>query len=562
MRTPGESLAIGDYGRARTSIANTLSTKRSDRRFLLDRMRLAVLTLADGYPESAALIFEDVYDILRTQGINRDKTVASVVLNEDIKLWKGEPFEQALALAYYSMTQAELGSWDNARAAAENSLFYLRDFGRDSSGRRIDTAEIARRSARYEQALARGQDPDAALERGDYLDHGYVVRESNFTLGYLLHGIASQQLGLDEEASDYFLRVTELDPDLEPLTEAFRTGDYNTVLVVSFGLGPEKIGYGPDSALAKFRPRFRSTDSAIYVRVEDYEHRRYPQVHDVNYMAADHMWNNLEDIRIAKSQLGTGLLFGGIIATDVGARRGNDAALYGGLGALAAGAFMKAGAHVDIRYADLFPQRFYVVPLNITEPNTRVTLQVDGEPGSKLVLTGLNPPEGQDAQLRYVRLLSPRRGRTLPPAWATSGEIFYGNPVTGAVDESPLPWILGGRDVRLPTESTLDDYQRAGYLRGLTANQLRNLYAAEGILWSTEAQAGYARRHVLEGGRSLVAPLGGTTGFVRLFGQPRPPYKPQSQAVANLAEQVDDRAAGEPAEPDDEIEHVLSTSRH
>ncbi len=129
MRTPTAALGRGDYTQPRVNIYDDMQPKRSDRAYLLDRMRVGVLTLADGYPRSAQTIFEEVYDVLRTRGINKDKTVASVVLNEDVKIWKGEPFEQALALAYYAMVQAELGSWDNARAAANGSLFRLRDFG-------------------------------------------------------------------------------------------------------------------------------------------------------------------------------------------------------------------------------------------------------------------------------------------------------------------------------------------------------------------------------------------------------------------------------------------------
>ena len=43
-----------------------------------------------------------------------------------------------------------------------------------------------------------------------------------------------------------------------PLVDELKTGQYNTVLVVSYGLGPRKAAYGPDNALAKFVPRFGS----------------------------------------------------------------------------------------------------------------------------------------------------------------------------------------------------------------------------------------------------------------------------------------------------------------
>jgi hypothetical protein len=80
----------------------------------------------------------------------------------------------------------------------------------------------------------------------------------------------------------------------------------------------------------------------------------------------------------------------------------------------------------------------------------------------------------------------------------------------------------------------MDQYQAAGYLRGLTLNDLRELYRLEGIAWTIEDQQGYVDAHVLEGGRSLVSPLVGTTGFARVFGQVHPPYRPRSSEVDKL----------------------------
>jgi tetratricopeptide (TPR) repeat protein len=537
MRTPVEALSVGDYANPRTDIHEDMEKSRSDRGYLLDRMRVGVLTLADGYPESAQTVFEEVYDVLRTQGINEDKTVASVVLNEDVKVWKGEPFEQALAMVYYGMTQAELGSWDNTRAAVNGSLFSLRDFGEDADGNRIDTYEIAQRAVEYERAIEAGDSPDEALEKANYLDNGYVVRDSSFTLGYLLAGIANQQLGRLREADDHFLRVLELNDSLDDLVNALRANQYNTVLVVSYGLGPRKEGYGPDEMVARFTPRYDSDDSELRVRIGSGQGRTYPVVTDVNVMAADHMWNNLEDVRAAKSTIGSVMLYGGLFAASYGgSRSGHDDAVYYGLGAMAVGAFLKAGSHVDVRYCDVFPQRFYVVPLYLSDPNEPVRLDVQGRPSSELVLTGLGPPVPMAvgrAQLRYVSLVSKADANAPPPPWAVSGQVYYGNAYGDAHRSGP--YILGGRDVSPPTQRVLDAYRRSGGLRGMSLAELRDLYRAERINLSTQGQGGYADRHVLEGGRSLVSPLPGTTGFVRLFGQTHPPYDPRSRAVARLA---------------------------
>jgi hypothetical protein len=539
MDTPTRPMLRGDYGSARMQVRENLTQNRSDRRYLLDRMRLAILTMADGYPHSSQVVLEELYDRLRAQGINRDRTVASVFTHEGVRIWKGEPFEQALAMSYYGMQQASLGNWDNARAASNNSLFRLRDFsGEGEDPDQINTRQIARQSLIYERAREAGKTKAEAREEADYLDHGYVTRESNFTLGYLLNGIANQQMDRAEEASDHLTRVTEIRPELEPLVQAFRAGDYNTVLVVGWGLGPRKEGYGPDNALGRFVPRTPSDRAQLFVRLEGHEGRRYRQVLDVNDMARSHMWRNLEDIRRAKSVVGRGLMVGGAVSTHYGVRRGNEAATLAGLGALAGGALLRAGSHVDTRHCDVLAQRYYVVPLKLAPDEARtIELQVDNQPASRLRLAGLDGPSGDTAQLRYVRLVSDR-GASRAPAWASRGAVRYGNAHTGAVEANPLPWILGGRDVRPPSERVLERYRSGGWLRDDTLAELADLYRAEDVAFTLEEQGGYAGRHLLEGGKSLVAPLPGTAGFSRLFSGDWGSYEPASRELRQAREAV------------------------
>jgi len=542
MNTPVLTIAEGEYGDARTQLYAEMSNDKGDRRYLLDRVRVGVLTLADGYPESARNVLSEAYEVLRTQGVNRDKTVQAVVINEDLKTWKGEPFEQALALAYYSMTMAELGSWDNARAAADNALFYLQDFsGEEDAGasRAIDVEEITRRSLAYERAVARGEDPDAALARTGTadIDRGYVPRPSDFKLGHLLHGIASQQLARGDEADDHFAAAQRFDPALSELTDTLRSNRYNTVLVVSWGVGPRRVAYGPDGALVRYEPTFASDDAALSVTI-DGATRRYPVVTDVNRMAASHLWNSLEDVRVFKSTAGDVLVTGGVLAAVIGADHHSDAAVIAGLAAAATGLFLKAGAHADLRFADTFPQRYYVVPLYVTSPEQQIELRIDGASASRLVLTGLAPPEGPEAQLRYVRLVSGTGPGATPPRWATSGEVAVANEHVRQVPGPQVPYVLGGDDAQPPDDRAMRVYDADGTIPGFTAADIREAYRLEVVRLTTRDQFGYADKHVIEGGSSLVAPLPGTAGFARLFGTPPPPYRPQTRQVAEWAADV------------------------
>lgn len=522
----------GEYGLARIATKRQLTNDRSDRNYLLQRMQLGILTLADGYPESAQLVFEDMYEILRTHGINADKTVASVVLYEGVKFWKGEPFEQAMTMFYYGLQQGMLGHWDNARAAAASSLFQLRDFSGDkktdnTDGERINTQDIARRALEYEREQVGQSTPDSEK---DYLNSGYATQDSNFVLGYLLHGVASQQLGRAQEANDFFAVAANLDRSVRPLVDELKSNRYNTILVVSHGLGPRKVGYGPDRALARFQPRFPSDGAPLIVRAVGGGSRNVPIVCDLNQMAADHRWNNLEDVRRAKSLIGTGLLGAGAVVAGYGIDQDKGTATAVGVGMILAGAIMKAGAAADTRHCHVMPQRIYLVPLMITGPNSKIELQVGNKGASRMILAGLKPPlPGDPAQLRYVRLTAgvPTLRQQAARSWATSGAIRYANDRTGLDgfdgDATQIrPFILGGKDVRTPNPDVIKSYSADPQLRNMTVNELANLYRDQGIKFELGEQNGYVDKHVLEGGSSMVMPLEGTAGFTRLVGQAQP----------------------------------------
>lgn len=419
--TPQLKMRAGMFAQARDLVESQVVDDRSDRRYMLDRMRAGVLNLDAGDPQRAERWFAEVYDVLRTQGLNEDKTVSSVVLTEGVKVWKGEPFEQAMALVYYGFVQASLGSWDNARAAAGNALFYLRDFDKDQGGEdgtttttRIDTAEIARRAAAYE-AKERGEDGgDEAYKSGDdYLDHGYVAERNNFTMAYLLHGIASQQLGRDDEASDYYNRVLTLSPQLGPLVDRLRAHEYNTIVVVADGFGPRKIATGPGGALSRYQP-IDALQAPARLYLNGQPRAELPMVTDLNQMALDHRWNNLEDVRIAKSVIGDLALLGGGITLIEGARRRDGTLAIIGAGVLAAGVFMKATAQANTDYCDVFPQRLYVAAIDVTRPGTDLSLEITGQPVMRATLLNLAPPIGPGAAFHYLR--APVQRDLSPPA--------------------------------------------------------------------------------------------------------------------------------------------------
>jgi hypothetical protein len=536
-------LQCGDLGHARNDLLVSQVTDKSSRSYIIYKERLAIVTLADGYAYSGDSSMEDLFDILQKQGINQGKGVTDTILWQGATItWKGEPFEQALGFHYIATHYASLGDWGNARAAAIGSLFKLKNFSTD--GKDVTTEELIKRDT----------------QKKDYLENGYVAADTNFTLGYLMGAIANQQLwlergdqGRNDEANDYYNRVESLNPALSTELSALRSDTYNTILIVDYGKGPEKYGRGPDGAIADFRAITPSGNQQLMFSSSDSGAGACPQVCDVNQMAQDHKWKNLEDVRIAKSYLGDALLTGATGAVTYGALADNATADYVGLGMAVAGLAVKAMSHCDTTYCEVMPQRIYVVPLMIRSPNTSVSLEVEGIPESRLVVCDLAPPVGKTAAVRNVRLPNPPPG-VRASVWFTSARATYGNDYDPGASRAKYPYILGGDDVSTPTADALRCYQSAGYLTDLSLSDLQQLYKLEGISTSLQADGGVPRLHVLEGGKSLVPPEPGTIGYTRLFCQAHAPYKPTSDRVRQLAavcaQQAKNHAGGSPVTAD------------
>lgn len=519
------AVETGQYAQARARLLNRLSDDPTDRAYLLDRLRLTVLSLADGLPASAERPANQLFQLLRTQGLNADKTAASVVFNEGVKIWKGEPFEQALGYYYVGVQKGLLDDWDNARAAAGSSLFLLKDFGEnEETGRARTTEDLAREAARRDRE---GEDGDR------YLDKGYTAVKTDFALGYLLNGIANWAIAREDEARDNFAEAARLNAGLEPVARTLAEGRFNTVLIVEVGAGPAKVAYGPDNALTKFAPRWPGDVRPLHVSVGGAAAGSFAAACDVNAMAADHMWNNLEDVRRAKSLLGNLLLVGG---SAVAISSDDDTAQIVGAGAAVLGLLMKAASSADLRYCEVFPQRVYIAPVMVDAPGTRLEVGVEGIPSTRVLIPGVDPPSpAQRVKLHYIRPAA----WGVAPGYATAGQIVYGNDEYGGpVPGDELPYILGGRDCRRPSLEALRHYQRAGNLTSLSLVDLENLYRAEGIQLELEEKRGLTGRHILEGGPSLICPLPGSVGYLRLFGQEHAPYQPRSGEVRALAESL------------------------
>ena len=166
-------------------------------------------------PRSRAL-----YEVINSVGVNSGgRSLGAAVISENIKIWKGEPFERAMVNFYLGLIYYTRQDYNNARACFENALFKLRDYG-------------------------------PGFDQGD----AYREQETNFALGYLMLGKSYQRLGRNDDAAKAFQRAVELQSNLAPLADFSRNAQSNVLLVVDYGRGPNKEGTGPDKAIVGFVP--------------------------------------------------------------------------------------------------------------------------------------------------------------------------------------------------------------------------------------------------------------------------------------------------------------------
>lgn len=475
-----------------------------DEQYILNNLRLGLAAFADGDNAETERVFTRTFNLLSTAGLNKDRTAAAVIFYEGVRIWKGEPFEQALAYAWMSAFYATRGDWENMRAAAANSLFRLTDFGKDQTAERV--AERA------------------AADDG-YLESGYTATDSNFALGFMLQAIASDLSGAPGR-DELLNAAVDINSGWDVVADVIRERRYDTLLIVDFGKGPTKVAYGPDESLSRFEPqeRFRGP---LVVTVDGAEIARAGAMCDVDQMAADLRWKNLEEIREAKSAFGRLAMMGGAVALGVGAHNDSEAAMIGGAAAILAGLLSSAGSRADTRYLEFAPQSIYLVPVLVgreCELAVRVETGTAGAP--RMTLPRFRPGEPGRPRAVYLRL---HGSDSAQPTWLTATSLVYGNDHDGTFP-GDYPWIFGGQDVSIPTPDLLRFYQEGGHCEGMSLDDLRHAYAKEEIYLGSGLEQRPDRpknpsfRHILEGGTALFTPQPYSMGYKQLMYTTFTPY--------------------------------------
>src|SRR5665213_1295310 len=270
---------MNDYASAQ-AVLEPLARK-TDENFVLNNARLGSVALARYDLNVAEDAFLRAYEVINSVGVNNGgRTLGATVISENIKVWKGEPFERAMVNFYLGLIYYMRHDYNNARASFENALFKLHDYG----------------------------------ESADKAD-AYREQESNFALGYLMLGKSYQRLGRDDDARKAFDRAVALRPYLSAVADFNRNLQSNVLLAVDYGRGPLKATTR-DGVLVGFVPtpwEEGPAPSPIVIvdgRQINLQGADRPPV-DLLALAQDRQWQSIDTIRAVKSGLGAAMIAGG-----------------------------------------------------------------------------------------------------------------------------------------------------------------------------------------------------------------------------------------------------------
>src|SRR5947207_4799156 len=109
--------------------------------FVLNNCRLGSAALVSYHLDEAEAAFLRAYEVINSVGVNNGgRSLGAVLVDEKIKIWKGEPFERAMANFYLGVIYYIHQDYGNARAAFENAMFKLRDYS-DAKDKKNDYSE-------------------------------------------------------------------------------------------------------------------------------------------------------------------------------------------------------------------------------------------------------------------------------------------------------------------------------------------------------------------------------------------------------------------------------------
>ncbi|HLG20010.1 MAG TPA: tetratricopeptide repeat protein [Bdellovibrionota bacterium] len=240
----------------------------------------------------------------------KERGTASLVSAEAIKVFKGEPFEKAMAMIYPGILYFNRGDYDNARAAFSKAVLAIKQ----------------KEKNREDFALAYVLEAKVALKMGE-LDNARIALEK----------------AKARYANNSLFEVEKLKKN-------------NTIFLVEMGKAPRKIRKGPGGSLDDWQRRDYPERSAS-IFVDDVEIGKTTEVADLTTQAKTQGRTGKDAVQVTKGVARDAAIATTVIAADQAAR-GNKTA---GWVALGAGLFAVANqSQADVRQWELLPDLLQV----------------------------------------------------------------------------------------------------------------------------------------------------------------------------------------------------------
>ncbi len=290
----------------------------------------------------------------------KGKGVASLASAEAIKIFKGEPFEKAMASIYSGIIYFNKGDFDNARAAFSKA------------------------------GLAIKQKKESHQE--------------DFALPFLLQAKVFLKLGELDNARIALEKVKKIYPDYREL-DIEMLKSKNILFLIELGQAPLKARTGPGASLIEWKRRGYAEQSAS-ISVDDRPIGAPLEVGDLTVQAKTKGWSGKDTIQATKGATREAATVTAVIAADE-ASRGNKTA---GWVALGAGLFALANqSQADIRQWEFLPDRILFLAGNI--PPGKHHFQATFYDSSKVPLPGYDQVWYEDIKSeRENRIFLIRRG--------------------------------------------------------------------------------------------------------------------------------------------------------
>ena len=366
---------VGSYAAAAAQI-RPLAHKK-DENYVLNNCRLGSADLAAGDLDEAQQSFMNAYNVLNATGVNDPgRQLGAAVVWEGVKVWKGEPFEQAMAHYYLGLIFMLKGDYENSRAAFQNSLFKVHEYA--------------------------GKDD---------FKH-YQMVESNFALGYFGLGFSYLRLHQPDKAQASFDRAAQINPALKTLIAQVQQPGVNTLIFVDDGHGPNKAAKGWYNEQSVFGPTPAEVGPIPQVTAFADGHAiTSPQILystvDTLAMAQERRWQDIDTLRETKAVVGTGAMAAGTGMMAYGASNDNSGLAWAGLGTTLLGAALAASSQADTRSWGMLPRTVYIIPVDVTPgPHVFTVQSGDGSQSAPLETTipAYDPAHPRD-NIFYFRLI-------------------------------------------------------------------------------------------------------------------------------------------------------------